>query len=94
MLPASLVMFSVAHAPRTDLAEGLGCRIDDDGYVAVDEHGATSVPGVYAAGDLTPGLQLTLVAAASGVVAGVAAAQSFFGSDGAPTSPTPAPAVA
>lgn len=93
VLPASMVMFSVAHSPRTDLAEALGCRIDDEGYVAVDEHGETSVPGVYAAGDLTPGLQLSLVAAASGVVAGVAAAQSFFGTDGAPTSPAPAPAV-
>ena len=94
VLPASMVMFSVAHSPRTDLAEALGCRLDDEGYVAVDEHGETSVPGVYAAGDLTPGLQLSLVAAASGVVAGVAAAQSFFGTDGAPTSPSPAPAVA
>ena len=94
VLPASLVMFSVAHSPRTDLAESIGCRLDDEGYVAVDEHGETSVPGVYAAGDLTPGLQLSLVAAASGVVAGVAAAQSFFGTQGAPTSPDPAPAVA
>jgi thioredoxin reductase len=94
VLPASMVMFSVAHSPRTELAEALGCRLDDEGYVAVDEHGETSVPGVYAAGDLTPGLQLSLVAAASGVVAGVAAAQSFFGTDGAPTSPTPAPAIA
>jgi len=94
VLPASMVMFSVAHSPRTELAEALGCRLDEEGYVAVDEDGQTSVPGVYAAGDLTPGLQLTLVAAASGVVAGVAAAQSFFGTDGAPTSPAPAPAVA
>ncbi len=93
VLPASLVMFSVAHAPRTDLAEALGCLLDDDGYVAVDGQGETSVPGVYAAGDLTPGLQLSMVAAASGVTAGVAAAQSFFGSRGAPTSPAPAPAV-
>ena len=94
VLPASMVMFSVAHSPRTDLADAVGCRLDDEGYVEVDGHGETSVPGVYAAGDLTPGLQLSLVAAASGVVAGVAAAQSFHGTDGAPTSPTPAPAVA
>jgi thioredoxin reductase len=93
VLPAALVMFSVAHEPRTDLAELLGCALDDDGYVSVNDCGETSVPGVYAAGDLTPGLQLTLVAAASGVVAGVAAAQSFFGKQGAPTSPAPAPAV-
>ena len=93
VLPAALVMFSVAHTPRTELAEQLGCRIDDEGYVEVDHEGQTSVPGVYAAGDLTPGMQLTLVAAASGVVAGVNAAQSMFGEAGAPTSPEPAPAV-
>ncbi|CAA9335904.1 MAG: Thioredoxin reductase [uncultured Frankineae bacterium] len=93
VLPASMVMFSVAHVPRTDLAEMLGCRLDEEGYVAVSDCGETSVPGVYAAGDLTPGLQLTLVAAASGVVAGVGASQSMFGERGAPTSPEPAPAV-
>jgi thioredoxin reductase len=93
VLPASLVMFSVAHQPRTELAEALGCTVDEEGYVSVDEQGGTSVPGVYAAGDLVPGLQLSMVAAASGVVAGVACAQSFFGTSGAPTSPEPAPAV-
>jgi thioredoxin reductase len=91
VLPTSLVFFSVAHKPRVDLAVSLGCELDDDGYVAVDSTGQTSVPGIYAAGDLTPGLQLVAVAAASGVVAGVAAAQSFFGQKGAPTSPEPGP---
>ncbi|MGI8536947.1 MAG: NAD(P)/FAD-dependent oxidoreductase [Mycobacteriales bacterium] len=93
VLPASLVMFSVAHQPRTELAEKLGCALDDEGYVTVDTEGQTSVEGVYAAGDLTPGLQLTLVAAASGAVAGVACAQSFFGKPNAPTSPRPPPAA-
>ena len=93
VLPASLVMFSLSHQPRTELAELLGCALDEEGYVIVDASGETSVPGVYAAGDLTPGLQLSLVAAASGVVAGVAAGQSFFGRQGAPSSPEPAPSV-
>ena len=92
-LPASLVFFSVAHHPRTQLAVSLGCELDDEGYVAVDDCGRTSVPGVFAAGDLTPGLQLVQVAAAKGTVAGVAAAQSFHGEAGAPTSPEPAPQV-
>ena len=91
-LPASMVFFSLDHVPQVGLAETLGCALDDEGYVLVDEKGETSVPGVYAAGDLTPGLQLVQVAAASGVVAGVGAAQSFFGTTGAPTSPEPAPA--
>ncbi|MCW2614325.1 MAG: NAD(P)/FAD-dependent oxidoreductase [Frankiales bacterium] len=93
LLECSLVLFSVAHQPRTDLAVSLGCELDDAGHVAVDSRGETTVRGVYAAGDLTPGLQLSLVAAASGVVAGIAAAQSMFGEVGAPTSPEPAPAV-
>ena len=90
-LPASLAFFSIAHRPQVDLATALGCALDDDGYVAVSSCGQTSVDGVYAAGDLTPQLQLVSVAAASGAVAGVAAAQSFFGQSGAPTSGQPAP---
>ncbi len=91
VLPTSLVFFSVAHKPRVDLAVSLGCDLDDEGYVAVDSEGQTSVLNVYAAGDLTPGLQLVSTASASGVVAGVGVAQSFFGQKGAPTSPEPAP---
>jgi thioredoxin reductase len=91
VLPASLFFFSVAHQPRVELAEGLGCRIDDDGYVSVDDQGATSVPGVYAAGDLVPGLQLVQVAAAKGVAAGVGAALSLQGEPGSPLSPPAAP---
>jgi thioredoxin reductase len=91
VLPTSLVFFSIAHHPRTDLAASLGCAIDDEGYVEVDGEGRTSVDGVYAAGDLVPGLQLVQCAAATGAVAGVGAAQSFFGKQGAPTSPAPAP---
>lgn len=90
-LPASLVFFSLAHVPQLDLATSLGCSLDNDGYLVVDDHGQTDVPGVYAAGDVTPGLQLVQVAAASGAVAGVGAAQSFFGTTGAPTSPDPGP---
>lgn len=93
VLKASMVLFSVAHEPRVELGLSLGCELDDEGYYAINSKGLTSVPGVYAAGDVTPGLQLVAVAAASGVVAGVACAHSFFGQQGAPTSPEPAPAT-
>jgi thioredoxin reductase len=91
VLPASLVFFSLAHTPRTDLAVSLGCELDDEGYVRIDHEGLTTVDGVYAAGDVVPGLQLVQIAAAKGATAGVACAQSFFGERGAPTSPDPAP---
>lgn len=93
VLPASLVFFSVAHHPRVELAAALGCELDDEGYVRVDLEGRTTVRSVYAAGDVVPGLQLVQVAAAQGAIAGVACAQSFFGEQGAPTSPAPAPTV-
>jgi len=91
VVPASLFFFSVDHQPRTDLPQALGCRLDDDGYVEVDGEGRTSCPGVYAAGDITSGLQLVQIAAAKGVVAGVAAALSLHGESGSPLSPPPAP---
>ena len=40
---------------NTDLHEQLGCELNDDGTVAVDDHGRTNVDGVYAVGDVTPG---------------------------------------
>lgn len=91
VLPASLLFFSVAHQPRADLAVSLGCALDEDGYVVVDAEGATTAPGVYAAGDLVPGLQLVQVAAAKGTVAGCAAAMSLHGEPGSPASPPAAP---
>jgi thioredoxin reductase len=56
----------------------LASRIDDDGYVAVDGNGETTVPGVYAAGDLSPGMQLVRVAAATVTIAGINAALSLY----------------
>ena len=72
-----LAFFSIAHHPLTGLGEQLGCERDPDGYLVVDANGATTVPGVFAAGDVTPGLQLVQVAAGSGATAGVGCALSL-----------------
>ncbi|MEA2460436.1 MAG: hypothetical protein QOH90_613 [Actinomycetota bacterium] len=90
-VPAALAFFSIAHVPRTSLARQLGCRLDDDGYISTDEHGATSITGVYAAGDVTPGEQLVQVAAAQGAVAGIACAMSLRGEDAPEGTPPPGP---
>ncbi|MDQ1710833.1 MAG: hypothetical protein QOE45_283 [Frankiaceae bacterium] len=90
-VPCELAFFTVAHRPRGGLAELLGVTLSDEGCVLVDENGETNVPGVYAAGDVTPGMQLIQVAAAEGAVAGISAAQSLRGTRGAPSSPEPGP---
>ncbi|MDQ1714598.1 MAG: hypothetical protein QOC60_543 [Frankiaceae bacterium] len=92
-IPAQMVFFSYGHNPRNHLATGLGCTLDDDGYVVVDRDGVTTVDGVYAAGDLTAGYQLVQRAAASGTVAGVSAALSLTGEQAAPTAPPTAPDI-
>jgi thioredoxin reductase (NADPH) len=57
---------------HADLADGLGIDRNDDGTVAVDDHGRTSVDGVYAVGDLTPGHNQIPVALGEGAKAGIA----------------------
>lgn len=52
------------------LATDLGCELNDDGTVEVDDHGRTSVDGVYAAGDLTPGHNQVPIALGDGAKAG------------------------
>jgi len=53
------------------LARELGCEINDDGTIEVGDHGATSVDGVYAVGDCTPGHNQIPVALGQGAKAGI-----------------------
>jgi thioredoxin reductase (NADPH) len=38
------------------IAQGLGARVNGNGYLVVDEHQRTDVPGLYAVGDVVAGL--------------------------------------
>ena len=53
------------------LARELGCDINDDGSVAVGDHGETSVENVYAVGDATPGHNQVPIALGDGAKAGI-----------------------
>jgi len=75
------------HAPTRQasyLPRQLGCTLLDDGSVMVDDLGQTSVPGVFAAGDMArrpsmplPGAQV-VIAAAEGAIAAVAIDQQLL----------------
>ena len=56
---------------NSGLATDLGCELNDDGTVEVDDHGRTSVDGVYAIGDLTPGHNQVPIALGDGAKAGI-----------------------
>lgn len=52
--------------PADDIGVQLGCDRDRGEHIVVSEHCATSVRSVFAAGDITPGPQIAIRAAASG----------------------------
>jgi thioredoxin reductase (NADPH) len=54
---------------HTQLAEMVGARLGDQGCIGVDAHQRTSVPGVYAAGDVVIGLDQISHAMGEGGVA-------------------------
>ena len=71
-LPRSALFLRTFPRQHSDLAEKLGCDFTSFGLVQVDAQGKTSVPGVYAAGDLALRVHQVVVAAADGSIAGMA----------------------
>ena len=63
------VIVSIGRAPRTENLERSGVQLDDRGNVAVDDHLRTTVPDVYAVGDVIASPQLAHVAFEESVVA-------------------------
>jgi thioredoxin reductase len=80
-LDTDKVFFTIAQYPADDLAVQLGCARDDEGHVVVDAHAHTSVVNVFAAGDLTPGPQLAITAAAEGATAALSMHKSLVPDD-------------
>jgi len=70
------VFVFVGSIPQTQVVKDLGVKIDEAGYIVTNQRMETSVPGVYAVGDVraTPFRQL-VVAAGEGAIAAHAASQ-------------------
>ena len=64
-----LVYSALGTAPNAGLADALGARLGEDGRLFTDPHQQTSVPGLYAAGDVVRGLNQIAVATAEAAVA-------------------------
>jgi thioredoxin reductase len=77
-VPCDRIFFSIGHRAADDLAVQLGCARDDEGMIEVDHAFHTSVPNVFAAGDIVPGPNLGIVAAAHGAIAAAAIHKSLL----------------
>jgi thioredoxin reductase len=76
-LDAEKIFFAIGQYPADDLGAQLGCKRDAGGHIIVDEHYHTSVTNVFAAGDIVPGAQLAIAAAAAGAIAALAMHKSL-----------------
>jgi thioredoxin reductase len=77
-LDCERLFFSIGRYAADDLAQRLGCQRNDEDCIVIDEHFHTSVQHVYAAGDLVPGTQIALSAAAGGAKAAIAIHHSLL----------------
>lgn len=71
-LPRHALFLPTVQRQHSDLPERLGCELTDFGLVQVNADGLTTVPGVYAAGDLALRRHQVVVASADGAIAGIA----------------------
>jgi thioredoxin reductase len=60
------LFFDTPSRAQSTLADSLGCRYARHGGILCGEYEATSVPGVFVAGNITRDVQLSIVAAAEG----------------------------
>lgn len=73
MSPAEALYLGPRTRLNSDIAQQLGCSLDEGPFgpiIRTDETKATTVPGVFAAGDITRGAHNATWASAEGVTAG------------------------
>ena len=71
------VFISVGEIPQNDIAQKLGVKLDERGYIITDKQQRTNITGVYAAGDITGGLRQVVTACAEGAIAALSSTEAL-----------------
>jgi len=71
-IPRAAVFVRPRFVPDNDLLVGLGCALDETGWVIADATGSTSVPGVWVAGNAADPRAQVITAAGQGSAAAIA----------------------
>ncbi len=72
VVPRDALFVPPRFVANHELLTGLGCRTDDNGWVTTDPAGQTSVPGVWAAGNVVDPRAQVITAAGGGSAAAIA----------------------
>jgi pyridine nucleotide-disulfide oxidoreductase len=72
LVPRTAVFVGPRFVPQDELLTGLGCDVGENGWVATDSTGRTSVTGVWAAGNVVDSPAQMITAAGAGTTAAIA----------------------
>lgn len=72
-VPAEGVFVAVGYEPNNQIARQMGLELDEEGYIKTDMNMRTTMPFVYAAGDITGGAKQIVVAVSQGSIAAMSA---------------------
>ncbi len=72
-MPAEGVFIAIGYEPNNEIAKMLGLKLNEEGYIMVDGKQRTSMPMVYAAGDITGGVKQIVVAVGQASIAALTA---------------------
>jgi thioredoxin reductase (NADPH) len=73
-MPADGLFVAIGYVPNNEIAKMMGLDLSNEGYIKVDlTTMRTSIPRIYAAGDITGGLKQIVVAVGQGSMAAMSA---------------------
>jgi thioredoxin reductase len=72
IIKADVLFFSSPQYQKSVLAEKIGCKINNKGYVLFGKNQSTNIKGLYVAGDAANDIKFVIVAAAEGAKAAIA----------------------
>lgn len=68
-IDADAVFVAVGEIPVSEIASSIGVETDEAGFIKIDREQRTSIPRIYAAGDVTGGVKQIVTAVGSGSTA-------------------------
>jgi thioredoxin reductase len=72
VIPRQAVFVPPKFVPHNDLLAGVGCELDEQGWVTTGANGATTVPGLWVAGNVANPRAQVITAAGEGSAAAIA----------------------
>jgi len=71
------IFIAIGEIPVSEVAASIGVKTDEAGFIIVDRNQRTSIPRIYAAGDVTGGVRQIVTATGTGAVAALSAFQDL-----------------